>query len=49
MEALADHDPERRGDLVWVVIEADDEDAQRRFDDAGRALGGFWSSADDAD
>ena len=48
MEALADHEPERRGALVWVVVEGDDDDAQRRLADAGRALGGIWGDADDA-
>ena len=49
MEALADHEPERRDDLVWVVIEGDREDVRRRFADADLAVGGFWSIAEDAD
>ena len=45
IEALADHEPERRGDLVWVVVEGDDDDAQRRLAEASRALGGIWGDA----
>lgn len=47
MDALADHRPQQETELVWVVIEGDDDDVQRRFADASQALGGFWNGNSD--
>ncbi len=48
MEALADHGPRREAETVWVVIEGGDDDVQRRFNDASRAIGGFWDVGGEA-